>query len=41
MLAWFFGLSRMTQVVTYIAAILGMVYAAEQVWIGARTIAGW
>lgn len=42
MLAQFFGLSLMTRIVTYIGAILGAIYAAEQVITGAKPLlAGW
>lgn len=32
MLAWFFGLNRMTKIATYIGAILGSLVAAGQLW---------
>lgn len=32
MLSWFFGLGRMTKIVAYIAAILGMVVAGFNAW---------
>lgn len=33
MLAWFFGLGRMTKIVTYIGAILGAAYATLEIYV--------